>query len=104
MEVNPGTLTGDKLRAYKRGGVNRLSIGLQSTENEELLALGRIHSREDFGRSYESAAQAGFENLNIDLMSGIPGQTCTSWQRRGRLFLRIPLNCRMKILTGKCIG
>ena len=81
MEVNPGTLTGDKLRAYKRGGVNRLSIGLQSTENEELLALGRIHSREDFGRSYESAAQAGFENLNIDLMSGIPGQTCTSWQR-----------------------
>ena len=81
MEVNPGTLTRDKLAAYKRGGVNRLSIGLQSTDNGELAALGRIHSWEDFCRSYELIARAGFENLSIDLMSGIPGQSCVSWQR-----------------------
>lgn len=80
MEANPGTLTWDKLKAIKAGGVNRLSIGLQSANDRELSALGRIHTWEDFLRSYELAAQAGFGNLNVDLMSGIPGQTLGSWE------------------------
>lgn len=80
MEANPGTVTADKLRAWKRGGINRLSIGLQSAMDTELLALGRIHTWRDFLHSYELAVGAGFENLNVDLMSAIPGQSLNSWQ------------------------
>ena len=80
MEANPGTLTLEKLAAYKKAGVNRLSIGLQSMDESELKALGRIHNREDFLRSYELAAEAGFTNLNVDLMSGLPGQTLAGYE------------------------
>lgn len=80
MEANPGTVTMDKLKGWKRAGINRLSIGLQSAVDAELLALGRIHTWKDFLHSYELAAGAGFENLNVDLMSAIPGQTLISWQ------------------------
>lgn len=79
MEVNPGTITLEKLNGYKEAGVNRLSMGLQSVHNEELKLLGRIHTYEEFLRSYEMARQAGFENINIDLISAIPGQTVKSW-------------------------
>lgn len=80
MEVNPGTVTTEKLRAWRQAGINRLSLGLQSAIDAELLALGRIHTWKDFLHSYELAAGAGFENLNVDLMSAIPGQTLISWQ------------------------
>ena len=60
-------------------GINRLSIGLQSTHNEELKVLGRIHSYEDFLESYRLARKVGFQNINVDLMSGLPGQSVEAW-------------------------
>lgn len=80
MEVNPGTVTTEKLRAWRAAGINRLSLGLQSAIDTELLALGRIHTWKDFLHSYELVARAGFENLNVDLMSAIPGQTLATWK------------------------
>lgn len=79
MEVNPGTVTPDKLSSWQRGGVNRLSIGLQSTVDSELKALGRIHTSKDFFDTYELAIKTGFNNINIDLMSAIPGQTLETY-------------------------
>ncbi len=81
LEANPGTVTGDKLGLYRQAGINRISFGCQSTENEELRRLGRIHSYEDFLESWQLAGEAGFTNRNIDLMSGLPGQTLASWER-----------------------
>lgn len=75
MECNPGTLTREKLRTYLRCGVNRLSIGLQSTLDDELQALGRIHTYEQFLRNYELARELGYTNINLDLMSALPGQS-----------------------------
>lgn len=74
IEANPGTLTMSKLHAYRSAGINRLSIGLQSTDNNELKQLGRIHTYEEFLESYHMAREAGFDNLNIDLMTALPGQ------------------------------
>lgn len=78
MEVNPGTATLERLIAFQKGGGNRLSIGLQSSVDSELKALGRIHTRQDFIDTYELAVKLGFNNINIDLMSAIPGQTLES--------------------------
>lgn len=75
IEMNPGTADREKLAAFRKAGINRLSIGLQSACDGELKALGRIHSSEDFFRAYRMAAEAGFTNINVDLMTGIPGQT-----------------------------
>ena len=75
IECNPGTVTAAKLAAYRRAGINRLSIGLQSCNNEELKSLGRIHTYEQFLKTYELARNAGFTNINVDLMSGLPYQT-----------------------------
>lgn len=80
IEANPGTLTMEKLETYLEGGVNRLSLGLQSGDDTELKMLGRIHSYDEFLKSYQRARQAGFTNINIDLMSGLPGQTLLSWK------------------------
>ncbi len=80
IEANPGTLSVDKLRTYRRCGVNRLSIGLQSADDGELKLLGRIHTYDDFLKSYQRARQEGFQNINIDLMSAIPGQDLHSWR------------------------
>jgi len=79
VECNPGTLTEEKLRGYKRAGVNRLSIGLQSAQNEELKTLGRIHTWEEFLETYRMAREEGFANLNVDLMSALPGQKQETW-------------------------
>lgn len=75
IEVNPGTVDMAKLKVYKKAGINRLSIGTQSVQDEELAALGRIHSAEDFYETFQSARKAGFTNINVDLMSALPGQT-----------------------------
>lgn len=80
IEANPGTITSCKLEQWRRAGVNRLSIGLQSAQNDELKALGRIHSLEDFLCTYEMIIKSGFNNINIDLMSAIPRQTLISWK------------------------
>ncbi|MDO4302835.1 MAG: radical SAM family heme chaperone HemW [Bacillota bacterium] len=75
LEANPGTITPEKLQKYKKAGINRLSIGLQSLIDEELRALGRIHDSRDFYDTYECAVKTGFNNINIDLMTAIPLQT-----------------------------
>lgn len=75
IEVNPGTINEEKLRAYKQSGVNRLSIGLQSTNNNLLKEIGRIHTFEQFLETYKLAKNVGFENINVDLMLGLPNQT-----------------------------
>ena len=80
-EVNPGTADKEKLRAWKQAGINRLRFGLQSAENRELQLLGRIHTMEEFLESYQTAREAGFDNINIDLMSALPGQTVSSWEK-----------------------
>lgn len=80
LEANPGTLSQERLMNYRTAGINRLSIGLQSANNSELKVLGRIHTFEDFLESYETARNAGFDNINVDLISGVPGQTLTSWK------------------------
>jgi len=81
MEANPGTVSKEKLLAYRRAGINRLSFGLQSADNKELSALGRIHTWEEFLESFYLAREAGFDNLNVDLMSALPGQTVKSWEK-----------------------
>ena len=81
IEANPGTVDPDKLVTYRSVGINRLSLGLQSTDAEELKMLGRIHSYEEFLQSYRWAREAGFSNINIDLMFAIPGQTGEAWRQ-----------------------
>lgn len=80
LEMNPGTVTEEKLQCYKENGVNRLSIGLQSVKNEKLEVLGRSHSYEEFLESYELARKAGFTNISVDLISSIPGQKLEEWK------------------------
>ncbi|MCF0121881.1 MAG: oxygen-independent coproporphyrinogen III oxidase [Lachnospiraceae bacterium] len=81
VEVNPGTVSEEKLKRYRESGVNRISFGCQSTLNEELKSLGRIHTFEEFMESWEFAREAGFKNINVDLISGLPGQDVNSWER-----------------------
>lgn len=81
IECNPGTVTTQKLRDYITSGINRLSIGLQSTDDEELARIGRIHSYSDFLETYAAAREAGFRNMNIDLMAGLPGQGMASYAK-----------------------
>lgn len=80
IEVNPGTISAEKLSCYLACGINRLSIGLQSAQNNELRALGRIHGYEDFQKTYEMAVKSGFSNINVDLMSAIPEQSLSSYR------------------------
>lgn len=75
MEANPGTTDPDKLAAMRHGGVNRISFGVQSFDNGLLERIGRIHNVDDVYRSLDNARKAGFDNLSIDLMFGLPGQT-----------------------------
>lgn len=74
IEVNPGTVTEAKLKDYKECGINRLSIGLQSTKNELLKQIGRIHDYNKFLETYKLARRVGFKNINVDLMIGLPNQ------------------------------
>lgn len=75
IEVNPGTVINSKLEKYKEAGINRISIGLQETHDELLKTIGRIHNYEEFLSTYNWARGAGFKNINIDLMIGLPNQT-----------------------------
>ena len=79
LEMNPGTAVKEKLAEYKKAGINRLSIGLQSTNDEELCTLGRIHTYRQFQDTFETAREVGFANINVDLISAVPGQTKASF-------------------------
>ena len=81
IEVNPGTVNKEKLEQYRKAKINRLSIGLQSTNNEMLKQIGRIHTYEQFLETYQMAAEVGFENVNVDLMTGLPKQTIEDIKR-----------------------
>ena len=80
IEVNPGTVTLEKLEDYNKVGINRLSIGLQSTHEHLLKEIGRIHTYLDFLDTYRFTREAGFENINVDLMIGLPNQTLAEVQ------------------------
>ena len=80
IEINPGTVTWEKITKYKQIGINRVSIGLQSTNDELLKQIGRIHNYEDFANTYNMVKKAGFDNINIDLMLGLPNQTIRDLQ------------------------
>lgn len=80
IEVNPGTADKEKLLSYKKAGINRLSIGTQSVHEGELKALGRIHNASDFFATFRMAREAGFDNVNVDLMAGLPGQTAERYR------------------------
>lgn len=81
LEGNPESLTPLKLSAYKAMGINRLSIGLQATDDDVLKTIGRVHDYATFKRAYSAARAAGFENINVDLMFGLPGQTALQFQK-----------------------
>ena len=81
MEMNPGTVNEQKLMSYHKAGINRISFGVQSMQNKELRLLGRIHTVEEFLGNYKAARKAGFSNINIDLMSALPGQTLKDVQK-----------------------
>ena len=81
MEANPGTVTKEALLAYRKAGINRLSIGLQSTDDGELKLLGRIHTYRDFLQTYRWAQEAGFTNINLDIMSALPGQSVENYKK-----------------------
>ncbi len=80
IEANPGTVTTDKLREYITAGINRISIGLQSADDRELARIGRIHDYQAFLETYRMAREAGFGNINIDLMAALPGQSVKSYE------------------------
>ena len=89
IEANPGTVDLKKLCTYRENGINRISFGLQSTVKEELEYLGRIHTYEEFLQSFDWARQAGFLNINVDLMSAVPKQTLTSYEENLRKIAKL---------------
>lgn len=80
VECNPGTLDENKLKLMKKYHVNRISLGVQSTKNSLLKFIGRIHNYEDFENNYLLARKTGFQNINVDLMFGLPNQTAEDWE------------------------
>lgn len=89
IECNPGTVTDHKFAVYRNAGINRISIGLQSAEDAELKLLGRIHTFDQFLKTYELARKNGFDNINVDLMNSLPGQTAESYCRSLQQVLRL---------------
>lgn len=81
IEGNPGTLNAEKLRAYRRAGINRLSLGAQSMNDETLRFIGRIHTAKQVAEAVSMARDIGFANLNLDLIYALPGQTLDDWRR-----------------------
>ncbi|MFH1826113.1 MAG: radical SAM family heme chaperone HemW [bacterium] len=81
VECNPGTASLDKLKALRSLGINRLSIGAQSFNDQHLKTLGRIHSSQDIHIMYDNARSAGFDNINLDLIFALPNQTLAEWQK-----------------------
>jgi oxygen-independent coproporphyrinogen-3 oxidase len=91
MEANPGTLTLETAHTYKRAGINRVSMGLQSTHDTTLKAIGRTHRYVDFLKSLEHLRNAGIEDINADLMFGLPGQTLEDWEETLETVVGLPI-------------
>lgn len=89
LEVNPGTVSKEKLQMYLEAGINRLSIGLQATQNEILKEIGRIHTIEEFDSVYYLARKVGFKNISVDLMFGLPHQTLENVKESVEYLLKI---------------
>lgn len=81
IECNPGTVTEEKMISYRNAGINRISFGLQSANDQELSSIGRIHNYAQFKENFRLARNAGFDNINIDIMSALPGQSIESYER-----------------------
>ena len=89
LEVNPGTVTPDKLKRYRKLGINRLSIGVQSAKEKELILLGRIHSFDDAKNTVQWAREAGFDNISMDLISALPGQSLNDYMENVEAILAL---------------
>jgi oxygen-independent coproporphyrinogen-3 oxidase len=98
-EANPGTVDAEKFASMRAAGFNRLSIGVQSFDEEELRALDRVHTVEEVYRTYDAARQAGFQNVNLDLMFALPNQTPAAWSRN----LSSALSLRPEHLSLYCL-
>lgn len=81
IEMNPGTIKREKLETYQKIGINRLSIGLQTTDDERLKVLGRVHTYEQFLENYKMARELGFQNISVDLMSALPKESIKDYQK-----------------------
>ncbi|HEX2925734.1 MAG TPA: radical SAM family heme chaperone HemW [Ruminiclostridium sp.] len=92
IESNPGTLNTEKLKAYRKAGINRISMGLQAYQNDLLAYLGRCHNHSDFIESVKNAKAAGFSNINADVIFGIPGQTMDAWKETLRQLIQLDIN------------
>lgn len=92
LELNPHSAIEEKLRIYDEIGINRLSFGLQSTDDHELKLLGRLHTYNDFLKSYNDALHVGFKNINVDLINGIPDQTPETYKKTLKQVLLLHLN------------
>ena len=86
LEANPGTVDQARFAGFREAGINRLSMGIQSFQDDLLGAIGRIHSAQDAISAVEAARSAGFDNFNLDLMFGLPGQSRRHWQTCNRPF------------------
>jgi oxygen-independent coproporphyrinogen-3 oxidase len=91
METNPGTVDKDKLRRFRTAGINRISIGVQSFNNDELKFLTRIHDSYTAAKTLHYAADAGFENISLDLIFNLPGQTKQMWLSNLRQAIQLPI-------------
>lgn len=89
IEVNPGTVDFDKLLEYKKAGINRVSMGLQTTDNEILKEIGRIHTLQEFETAYNLVREVGFENVNVDLMFGLPNQSLEIFRQSVEYLIRL---------------
>ena len=89
IEVNPDSASLEKITGYKKVGINRISIGLQTTEDELLKEIGRIHNYEQFKEAYNNVKSAGFSNINVDLMIGLPNQKLKDIEKSLRRSYRI---------------
>lgn len=89
IEVNPGTVTKEKLKYYIENGINRLSIGLQATQDNILKEIGRIHTLKDFEKTYNWARDVGFKNISVDLMFGLPKQTLKNVEESLEFIIKI---------------
>jgi oxygen-independent coproporphyrinogen III oxidase len=91
METNPGTVSFEKMKMFRELGINRISIGIQSFDNEDLNFLTRIHNSETAIRTVNDAADAGFENISLDLIFNLPGQTKKNWKKNLEQAIKLPV-------------
>ena len=102
VECNPATVSADKAKLLRDFGVNRFSMGVQSLDEKLLDRLGRVHSREMVFKSFDTLRRSGFDNVNVDLMFAIPGQTLAMWRETLAGALALPAGSRDQEGSGGC--